>query len=41
MAKYNYRRTDLWECVECGDVFGRHDQWFEEDICETCINKDE
>jgi hypothetical protein len=35
MAKYNYRRDDLWECTCCGNEFGRHDQYFD-GKCEKC-----
>lgn len=38
MSKYNYKRTDLWVCTGCGDTFGRHDQWFEGNKCECCID---
>lgn len=26
----------IWPCYECGDFQGKHDQWFEGDICEKC-----
>lgn len=30
------RNEDIWSCYECGDLQGRHDLWFEGDICEGC-----
>ena len=26
-----------WACSKCGANKGRHDQWFEGDICEDCV----
>lgn len=28
--------SDVWVCSSCRDLQGRHDQWFEGDICEKC-----
>jgi hypothetical protein len=30
------REEDIWSCYECGELKGRHDLWFEGDICEDC-----
>ncbi len=30
------REEDIWACYECGDLQGRHDLWFDGDICEKC-----
>jgi hypothetical protein len=30
------REEDVWACQECGNLQGRHDLWFEGDICEKC-----
>lgn len=30
------KQEDIWSCYECGKLQGRHDQWFDGDICETC-----
>lgn len=30
------RSEDQWICLECGHKFGKHDQWFEKDICGDC-----
>lgn len=30
------KEHDTWSCHECGDLQGRHDQWFDGDICERC-----
>lgn len=30
------RQEDIWACSECGQLHGRHDLWFEFDICEEC-----
>jgi hypothetical protein len=27
---------DIWNCYECGNPQGRHDLWFEGDLCEKC-----
>jgi hypothetical protein len=32
------RQEDVWHCYECGDEQGRHDMWFEGDICGKCHN---
>ncbi len=40
MAKYNYRRDDLWTCTQCGDEQGRHDQYFD-GVCEKCNTENE
>lgn len=31
--------NDIWTCANCGNLQGKHDQWFEGDICETCYVK--
>jgi hypothetical protein len=28
--------TDVWSCHHCGEDKGRHDLWFDGDICEDC-----
>jgi hypothetical protein len=33
------REEDLWKCFNCGETQGRHDLWFEGDICEACFTK--
>jgi hypothetical protein len=30
------KHEDIWSCYECGDLQGRHDLWFDGDICEKC-----
>lgn len=30
------KQYDIWSCYECSQLKGRHDQWFEGDICEDC-----
>jgi hypothetical protein len=30
------KQYDIWSCLECGEFKGRHDLWFEGDICEEC-----
>jgi hypothetical protein len=30
------KQEDIWSCYECGKLQGRHDLWFEGDICESC-----
>jgi hypothetical protein len=30
------KQEDIWACYDCGDLQGRHDLWFEGDICEKC-----
>lgn len=30
------RDEDKWRCNHCGDEQGRHDMWFEGDICGKC-----
>lgn len=30
------REEDIWYCLECGNPQGRHDIWFEGDICSNC-----
>lgn len=27
---------DIWECTQCGQEQGRHDMWFEGDLCGNC-----
>lgn len=31
--------SDVWVCSGCGDLQGKHDQWFEGDLCEKCNAK--
>jgi hypothetical protein len=33
------RSEDIWICTECSTPQGRHDQWFNGDICEKCNEK--
>lgn len=33
------KRADIWVCFNCGNLQGKHDQWFEGDICEVCYEK--
>jgi hypothetical protein len=28
--------TDRWVCSKCGHSFGRHDMWFDGDVCGSC-----
>ena len=30
------KQEDIWSCYECSELKGRHDLWFEGDICENC-----
>lgn len=30
------KQEDIWSCYDCGNLQGRHDLWFEGDICEQC-----
>ena len=30
------KQEDIWLCAECSDHKGRHDLWFQGDICEDC-----
>lgn len=30
------KQEDIWTCHECGEYQGRHDLWFQGDICEEC-----
>lgn len=30
------KSIDVWQCYDCGDLQGRHNVWFEGDICEEC-----
>ena len=30
------REEDLWKCVMCGKIYGKHDMWFDGDICGGC-----
>jgi hypothetical protein len=32
----NLDKRYIWSCLECGDIKGHHDQWFNGDICEKC-----
>lgn len=33
------KQEDIWQCFNCGDHKGRHDLWFEGDLCESCNSK--
>lgn len=33
------KTQDIWVCSECGLEQGRHDMWFDGDICGTCHEK--
>ena len=35
------RAEDRWQCVKCGRRFGRHDMWYEGDLCGDCHQDDE
>lgn len=35
-GKLKSNPEDEWECSECGRAQGRHDMWFEGDLCEKC-----
>lgn len=35
------REEDIWLCRECLNLKGRHDLWFEGDICEDCHEDEE
>jgi hypothetical protein len=28
--------NDVWHCSECEQAQGRHDMWFDGDLCEEC-----
>lgn len=30
------RPNDVWVCSKCGEAQGRHDMWFEDDLCGAC-----
>ena len=30
------KQEDIWSCYECSELKGRHDLWFDGDICENC-----
>ena len=30
------KQEDIWNCSECGNPQGRHDMWFEGDVCGIC-----
>jgi hypothetical protein len=30
------KQQDIWNCSECGNPQGRHDMWFEGDVCGEC-----
>jgi len=30
------KSNDVWECSECGHSQGRHDMWFEGNLCGEC-----
>jgi hypothetical protein len=32
-------QNDLWNCFECGQTQGRHDMWFDGDLCGKCNEK--
>lgn len=33
------KQEDIWNCFNCGNPQGRHDLWFEGDICDECFSK--
>lgn len=33
------KQEDIWQCFNCGEQKGRHDQWFSGDLCESCNRK--
>lgn len=33
------RQEDIWNCEQCDQAYGRHDQWFD-GICEKCNAKE-
>jgi hypothetical protein len=33
------KQEDIWNCFNCGNQQGRHDMWFDGDICEECFSK--
>ncbi len=33
------RPEDVWQCTSCTMYQGRHDMWFEHDLCEICHEK--
>lgn len=32
------KSDDIWNCHRCGNPQGRHDLWFQGDLCEACHN---
>jgi hypothetical protein len=34
------KQEDIWICCECGNPQGRHDMWFDGDICGECNEGD-
>jgi hypothetical protein len=30
------KANDVWECSSCSRLQGRHDMWFEDNLCERC-----
>lgn len=35
------REEDVWSCSQCGELKGRHDLWFEGELCEECNKENE
>lgn len=35
------REEDIWHCSDCGTPQGRHDVWFDGDICADCHTQQE
>lgn len=35
------RLADIWACARCHNLQGKHDQWFDGNICEECYDKAE
>ena len=35
------REEDIWSCSECSELKGRHDLWFEGELCERCYAENE
>jgi len=33
--------ADVWICNSCNNIRGRHDEWFEGDICGDCSKRHE
>ena len=34
------KENDVWVCADCGRPQGRHDMWFENDLCGECKDVD-